>query len=175
MSIQFEKTNSPNGVSIPSAAMKVSGFVPGEDVRYHTLKGAVVILKKRMNAAELIRAAWALQQLSAELCAHLAAQCFPCDGCAECGGDGERCIAYDPADFAADVDLPDELREKAGIPKDMPLHVELENGKIVVSANRDGPGLWDVPAPMMQGFLAAGICPAGLEELLKTGEIVYGG
>jgi len=27
---------------------------------------------------------------------------------------------------------------------------------------------------LMQGFLAAGVCPGELEEKLKTGEVVYG-
>lgn len=73
MSIQFEKTNSASGITVPAAAMKLSGFAPGEDAQYHTLNDAVVVLKKRMNAAEVIRAAWSLQKLSAELCAHVAA------------------------------------------------------------------------------------------------------
>lgn len=73
-----------------------------------------------------------------------------------------------------DVELPSELREKAGIPEGAPLHVEFEDGEVIISTNHDGPGLWDVPAPIMKGFLAAGLCPAGLDDLLKTGEIIYG-
>ena len=49
-----------------------------------------------------------------------------------------------------------------------------DDGEITVCMNHDGPGLWDVPAPMMQGFLAAGICPAGLEDMLESGDVVYG-
>ena len=69
----------------------------------------------------------------------------------------------------------EELRELAGIPKDAPVHVELlDDGEFTVSVNHDGPGLWDVPAPMMKGLLASGICPASLEDLLESGETVYG-
>ena len=173
--MKFEKKNVSQGVKIPAAAMNISGFDPREGAEYHTLKDAVVVLKKRMNASELVRAAWSLQQLSAKLCTHLAMLCCPCDGCEECGGDGKTCHAYDALDFAVNFDIPDELRERAGIPEGAPLHVELlDDGEITISANRDGPGLWDIPAPMMQGFLAAGICPAGLEDMLETGETVYG-
>ena len=172
MSIRFEKPNLCDSVTIPAAAMTISGFDPGEDAQYHTLIGAVVVLRKRMTAAQLIRAAWSLQQLSAELCAHLAGQCCPGD-CGECA-DAEQGCPYSALDFTHDIDLPDELLEMAGIPKGAPLHLELEDGEVIISSNRDGPGLWDVPAPMMEGFLAAGICPGELEEKLKTGEIVYG-
>ena len=172
MSIRFEKLNPTDSVTIPAAAMKLSGFAPGEDAGYHTLSDAVVVLKKRMNASELIRAAWALKQLSAELCTHLAMQCR--DGeCGECA-DPEKGCPYSALDFTHDIDLPDELLEMAGIPKGAPLHLELEDGEVIISSNHDGPSLWDVPAPLMKGFLAAGICPGELDEKLKTGEMVYG-
>ncbi len=173
--MRFDKHELGEGLKIPAAAMTISGFDAEESAEYFTLQNAVAVLKKRMTALELIRAAWSLQQLSAELCTHLAMLCCHCDGCKDCGGDGEHCPAYSPMSFAADVLMPDELRELAGIPEAAPLHIELlDDGEIVIGVNHEGPGLWDVPAPMMQGFLAAGICPAGLEEMLETGEIVYG-
>lgn len=173
--MKFEKISPADGVTIPAAALKLSGFTPGEDAEYHTLKDAVVVLKKQMTASEVVRAAWALQQLSAELCVHLAEQCCPCDGCADCGG-LVRCCPYSPLNFAVDIELPDELRELAGIEKDAPLHVELlDDGEISICANHEGPGLWDVPAPMMQGLLAAGLCPAGLEDALEQEDVIYGG
>ena len=172
MSFKFEKPNLTDSVTIPAAAMTVSGFAPGEDAQYHTISGAVVVLKKRMNASELIRAAWSLKQLASELLTELAMQCRDGD-CAECADPDKGC-PYNALDFTHDIDLPDELLEMAGIPKNAPLHLELEYGEVVISANHDGPGLWDIPAPLMQGFLAAGICPGELEEKLKSGEIVYG-
>lgn len=172
MSIRFEKPNLASSVTIPAAAMTISGFNPGEDAQYHTLNGAVVVLKKQMTAAQLIRAAWALQQLSTELCAHLAGQCCP-DDCSACADETHGC-PYNALDFTHEIDLPDELLEMAGIPSGAPLHLELEDGEVIISSNHDGPGLWDMPAPLMKGFLAAGICPGELDEKLKTGELVYG-
>ena len=169
MSIRFEMPDHTDSVTIPAAAMTISGFNHGEDAQYQTLSGAVVVLKKRMNASELIRAAWSLKQLSAELLTELAMLCR--DG--ECADPVKGC-PYNALDFTHDIDLPDELLEMAGIPKNAPLHLELEDGEVVISSNHDGPGLWDVPAPLMQGFLAAGICPGELDEKLKTGEMVYG-
>ena len=172
--MKFEKFDLAEGMKIPRAALKLSGFGEHEAAEYHTLQDAVVVLKKQMSAPELVRAAWSLQQLSAELCTHLASLCCPHECCEDCSEDGESC-PYDPMDFAMNFEIPDELRERAGIPEGAPLHVELlEDGEITIAPNRDGPCLWDVPAPMMQAMLAAGICPAGLEALLKSGDTVYG-
>ena len=172
MSIRFEMPDHTSSVTIPAAAMTISGFAPGEDAQYHTLSGAVVVLKKQMTAAQLIRAAWSLKQLSAELCTELAMLCRAGD-CSECADEVKGC-PYNALDFTHEIDLPDELLEMAGIPSGAPLHLELEDGEVIISSNHDGPGLWDVPAPLMKGFLAAGICPGELDEKLKTGEIVYG-
>ena len=55
------------------------------------------------------------------------------------------------------------------------MHVELlEDGEFSIGVNHGDPCLWDVPAPLMKGLLGAGICPAVLEELLKTGALIYG-
>ena len=172
--MKFEKHDLSNGMKIPVAAMHLSGFGAHEATEYYTLKDTVAVLKKQMTALELIRAAWSLQQLAAELCTHLAMLCFPCEGCEDCCDEDGRC-PYDALDFAVNFEVPDELLEKAGIPEDAPLHVELlDDGEITISMNHDSPGLWDVPAPMMQGFLAAGVCPSALEDVLEAGEIIYG-
>ena len=170
----FEKFDLTEGMKVPRGGLKLSGFGEHEAAAYHTLQDAVVVLKKQMSALELIRASWSLHQLSAELAVRLAMQCTPRERCEECSDDGESC-PYDGLDFALNLDIPEELRERAGIPQDAPVHVELlDDGEFTVSVNHEGPGLWDVPAPMMQGLLAARICPSALESMLESGEIVYG-
>lgn len=173
--MKFEKFDLAEGMKIPRAALKLSGFGEHEAAEYHTLQDAVVVLKKQMSALELIRAAWSLQRLCAELCTHLALLCDPCGACAECDKEDGNACSYSPLDFALDFDIPDELREQAGIPENAPVHVELlEDGEFTVGVNHGDPCLWDVPAPLMKGLLGAGICPAVLEELLKTGALIYG-
>ena len=172
--MRFEKHDLREGLKLPCGAMKLAGFQSDEEAaEYHVLRDSIVVLKKQMNASELVRAAWSLQRLSTELCTRLALECGPCEGCEACREDGG--CPYHPLDFALDFDIPEELREMAGIPEDAPVHVELlDDGEFTVSVNHDGPGLWDVPAPMMKGLLAAGVCPAALENLLESGETVYG-
>lgn len=170
--MKFEKHDLTEGMKLPAAAMQLAGFGAHEAAEYHTLKNTVVILKKRMNALELIQAVWSLEELMTELCAHLLEVCRLCDGCESCGGAEEDC-PYDELSYAAEVELPEELLERADIPQDAPLHVELEEGKIILSVNRDGPNLWDVPAPLMRSFIRMGMCPACLEAMLETGAVVY--
>ena len=142
-------------------------------VNIHPLKDAVVVLKKRMNALELIHAAWALSELSADLVVVLASKCTPCNDGKPCGGREFGC-PIDPLDFATDIEIPDDLRELAGIDPGEPLHVELlDDGEITIMPNRGGPCLWDVPAPMMRKLISAGICPGSLDALLKTEEIIF--
>ena len=126
---------------IPSVVLKMSGITEEDEMEYRTLQDALVLLKRRMSARELIRAAWSLQQLSAELCTHLALHCCPCDGCADDGENGRSCCPYCGTDG---ICLP-----------------------------QDGSELREIPQPLWEGFLAAGVCPAGLEEWMETGEIVY--
>ena len=172
--MKFEKHDLTEGCKLPVAALKLSGFGAHEAAEYHTLTNAVVVLKKRMNALELIRAVWSLHLLSTELSTALSMLCDPRGSCAECSEDGKTC-PYDALDFALDFDIPDELRERAGIPEGAPLHAELlDDGEITISTNHDGPGLWDVPAPLMKGLLATGICPSILKDLLEDGEVIYG-
>lgn len=162
------------GLCIPNDAMTAAGISRREETDCRALKSAVTVLKKQMTALELVRAAWSLIELSTELCTVLTERCGQCNDGELCGGEQLGC-PYDPLDFATSIEIPDDLRELAGIEKDAPLHVELlEDGEITILPNRDGPGLWDVPAPMMQMLLKSGVCAGYLEFLLKSGEIIYG-
>ena len=171
--MKLDMTTTKNGAIIPPAALRSSGFDPHEGVECHALKDCVVVLKKCMSAPELVRAAWALHMLSANLMAHLAGECGACDGkCGSCDGE----CPYSESDFSVDMQVPEEFREIGDIPDDAVLHVEFpeEGGILVCESTGDPSELWDVPAPMMGELLAAGVCPASLEILLKSGEAVYG-
>ena len=162
------------GLCIPTDALTAAGFSRREETDCLALKNAVVVLKKQMNALELVRAAWSLLNLSIELTEALVDECGQCNNGELCGTQQLGC-PFDPLDFATPIEIPDDLRELAGIEKGVPLHVELlEDGEITILPNRDGPGLWDVPAPMMQLLLKSGVCAGYLESLLKSGEIIYG-
>ena len=150
------------------AALKDSGFQVGERIEIRPLENVVVIVKEKMNASELISAVCQLERFRSELDDRLMRRCERCTGC-EC-----EC-AYGATDFAVDIDLPQELRELAEIAPHDPVHVEsFGDGSITFSTSRDEPGLWDIPPAIMSEYLAKGICPASLEELMNTGETIYG-
>ena len=87
--MKFNKQMSNNTLSIPSGVFKISGFEADEKAEIHALDSAVVILKKRMTATELIQAMDALHQLATELTVHLAMVCGTCDDCEDgCPFDG---------------------------------------------------------------------------------------
>ncbi len=127
-----------------------------------------MVLKQRMTAMELIRAAHALHDLSMELHSHLAKICGTCDGC-----DGS-CTFEDWE--KSDIDLPDYLREKAGIPEEAKLYAWADDEEQTVTigiADYDH-DLRDVPPEALEMFAAAHVCIGELEERIVVGDIVYG-
>ena len=105
--------------------MKISGFENGGKVELHASEDALVMLKQRMTAMELLRAARSLQKLAMDLHVHLARVCGHCDGC-----DGEC-----PFGGGDEVDLPDYLREEAGIPEKAKLFVSVDEEEHTVTCS----------------------------------------
>lgn len=166
--MKFLKETTSMGLQIPAAAMKLSGFESNGRVELHASEDTLVVLKQRMTAMELLRAAKSLQTLVTDLHVHLAKVCGPCTGC-----DGECPFADWDEDGVA---LPDCLREEAGIPKNAKLCVsvdEEEHTVTITEADYDH-DLQDVPEEVLEMFSASDICIGELEELLLTGDLVYG-
>ena len=165
---KFNPINTVKGVHIPPTALTLSGFGKEDVLEGHALSDAVVLLRKEMNASQLLRAAGALHELATELYAHLHYSCAHCEECSE------EC-PYGPEDFAFDIDLPDNLREAAGIPPDAKLQAEFGDGMAVIHADDGTPSLRDVPPHVMAAFLSLRGCPGDLECHIKEGDIIYGG
>ena len=79
--MKFVKETTSKGLQIPTAAMKLSGFESSGKVELHASEDTLVVLKQRMTAMELVRAARSLQKLATDLHVHLARVCGHCDGC----------------------------------------------------------------------------------------------
>lgn len=146
--------------------MKLSGFEGGGKVELHASEDALVLLKQRMTAMELLRAAKSLQKLATDLHVHLARVCGSCGGC-----DGDC-----PVEDGDEVDLPDYLREEAGIPEKAKLcaSVDEEEHTVTISEADYDHDLRDVPEEVLEMFREAGICVGELEERLILGDVVYG-
>ncbi len=79
--MKFIKESSPKGLHIPAIALKLSHIPLGEGVEMHTMDDALVLLKGRMTAPELLNVVEQLHTMAAELLFHLSKVCGSCEDC----------------------------------------------------------------------------------------------
>ena len=132
-------------LTIPEGALKFSGMAEESSLDLHADDVAMVILKPKMNAMELIRAAGALRHLAMELTLHLTKICGPCSDCSKDGCPFEE----------GPIHIPDSIREEAGFSGS---YQDLE----------------DVPETELVLLQAVHTCLGELEDHLMTEDIVYG-
>lgn len=166
--MKFNKKLTYNGVlNIPTEALRLSGIPEEARVEIHALNGAVVVLKERMTAMELIRALDAIHQLEVDLTVHLSKVCGFCQKCeGGCPLDNEE----------DDIHLPQDLRDEAGIPAGAKLSVSIddEEHNVIIGVADYSHDLRDVPDYMLEMLKEGGLCLLELEEHLVTGDTVYG-
>ena len=144
--MKFNKQINNGTLLIPGGAFKISGFEGGEKVEIHTLDSAVVVL----------------------LTVHLARVCGTCDDC-------EDGCPFDDLEDGM-LELPDYLREEAGIPAGAKLCVYVDDEEKTVTIAEAGydHDLRDVPPYLLEMLGEAGICLGELEEQLMVGDLIYG-
>lgn len=165
--MKFVKGTTKKKLVIPNTVMELSGFERGAMVELQALTDTVVILKKRMTAMEMVNAIDALQRLTVDLFAELAKTCGGCEDC----GDG-RCPALD----RIATEVPEEVRQGAGIPSGVKLQSwpgETE-GTVMVAQAEYRFDLTDVPEWVRSTLEALGVCMGNLEELLMAEEPIHG-
>jgi len=170
--MKFLRENTSKGLRILPAELKLAGFSQDDKAEVHVLDTAIVVLGKKMTAFDLIDTARQLNGLAAELSGRLANACGLCDDC------GEGCCPYEDFDFdEEELNLPDYLREEAGIPEDAKLCavVDEENGTVTIMKSEHEHDLRDVPPILIDMFVDTGLCLGKLEELLMTGGAAYEG
>ena len=69
--------------------------------------------------------------------------------------------------------LSDAVRREAGIPLGEKLDMEIEEGKVHITAAGYEHDFTDVPAGVREALIRAGVCQGSLEELLMDNEVVY--
>ena len=79
--MKFIKEVTPKGLLLPVTAARLAGFSAGEKAEYHTLNGAMLVLKGRMTAPELLAVVHQLTSASAQLLHHLSQVCGYCEDC----------------------------------------------------------------------------------------------
>lgn len=167
--MKFVKEMTPKGLQIPTAALKLCGFEPEDSVELHTSADALVVLKQRMTAMELIHAAQHLHDLSVELHTQLAKACGACEEC-------EGGCPYDDMEGYGSLELPGYLRREAGIPEDAKLcaWADRADNTVHIAVADFEHDLTDVPPTVLEIFAETGMCIGELEEHIMSEDIVYG-
>ena len=154
-------------VTIPRAAIVISKLDGADALGLHALENAAVLLKERMTAMEVLNAIDSLDELSSQLLEALVESCEQCVCCEEncpfiCDNGG--------------IKLPGHLLDEANIPEGAKLSAvaDPETGCVIVSENNAAHDIDDVPDGLLDDLLGCGICLESLNELLTSGEIVYG-
>lgn len=155
--MKFNKQINNGTLLIPGGAFKISGFEGGEKVEIHTLDSAVVVLKKQMTTMELIQAMDALHRLATELTVHLARVCGTCDDC-------EDGCPFDDLEDGM-LELPDYLREEAGIPAGAKLCVYVDDEEKTVTIPSCG---WPTPTSRASATCPANFPSCGMPNGIRT-------
>lgn len=171
MTLRFNNEVTSKGINIPHVTAELSNMENDSYVDSLVTEGAVLVLRQKMTAMELINVSQFLREISSELILNLAMACGPCrprNGC-------ENHCPFDDLDNE-DITLPRYLREEAGIPENAKLCacVDEENGTVIISAAEHKYDLSDVPEFLIDVTLNSGICFGSLEEHLIKGDTVYG-
>lgn len=165
--VKFTVDNAAGGLRIPRAALAVAGLHPDKPMEYRALPGVMAVCKKQMTAVELANTAHSLQTLADEYLNALCDLCGKCEGC-------EQECPYETADFDMELELPEALLERAGIPGDAKLFATTVDGGVLICAQEQVPSLQSIPGAVMDVLLAGNACPGNLEQLIRKGDIVYG-
>lgn len=160
--------NTNNGMFISADTLESGGLGPGIPTEVHALPNAVLLLRGKMTALNVIQTAAALDKLAAELLAVVANACGPCGGCAN------GCPFEDGKPVEEDLDIPDYLLEAAELPEGAMLTAvaDPETHRIIVTAVEED--ISDVPPEHLALLSACGVCLGELNDKIVRGEIIYG-
>lgn len=160
--------NANNGIFIAAAILESGGLSADIPTEVHALSNAVLLLRGKMTALEVIQAAAALDKLAAELLEVVANACGPCSGCAN------GCPFEDGEPVEEELDIPDHLLEAANFPEGAVLTAtaDPEARRIIVTAEEKD--ISDVPPEHLELLSAQGVCLGELNDKIVRGEIIYG-
>lgn len=162
----FTMETGKKGIRIRREILTASNFIHDEALAVHGEEHAVVIIKERMTAMELVQTIQSLKELASGLLNCLVQHGGVCVGCK--GG-----CPY--ANMGTEPTRPDAaLLEEAGIPKNAKLDVVAEDGEVTFFA-AEGYDLRDVPPDLLALMRDSHVCMDALEELLAEDEVIYGG
>lgn len=165
--MNFVKENNKNGLKIPAAVLELA-WMDGEDwLKLSVSSGAVIVTKRTMTAMDMLGAIETLTGVLDEFMSTLYELCGESDECEACTTDvRERDYIHIPADFLMDAGIPVHAKLCGSIDPD--------KGVICVRQADVKHDLSDVSPALLDYLRCHDICLGGLEELLMSGEVIYG-
>ena len=169
--MKFVSKTSEKGLHIKPGELVLGSFLNGTGVNVHVENNAIVLLKSKMNAKELVSAAYALHEMAFKLLFHIWDVCGDCHDCSN------RCPFLEIYEDDDEITLPDYLRIEAGIEEGAKLcaSVDAESGSVTISAVDDEYAILDIPPAMLDLLIDFNICLGELEDMLNSDEVVYEG
>ena len=154
----------PAPYAIPKTVLDKAELTPGEDVRFLSLKGAVVMLPCEMTAMRMIDAASELNTLAVKLLNVVA------DACGRCEEDEDCALRH--GEIPPSVHVDGDALEAAGIDLDSKLVCEAdpEEGCVRVYPAEYAHDLTDMPPEILTLFRAMNVCLGDLQDLLMRDE-----
>lgn len=157
-------------VVVPHEAIKKAGFESSPILSAYTEENAVVILKEKMTAAELIKSVNTLQNISVELLARLIRAAGICDDYCDCR---EDCFCCEMEEDCIGLSIPSCVLEDAGISAFSELKVEVEDGAIYIRQAPEKTDLLDtMPQSILDTLVNAGICLKTFRQLVRNGAVL---
>ncbi len=170
--------NKKNTILIPAEAVERSHIQPGEHIAIHVGENTLVVAPEKLTAMQAVNAIALLAEVGSDLVSIVKEACGTCvdqlkeDGCPIEGVDNPDQCPLKAMDGLG-VTLTDGVRNAAGIPLDAKLEVFVDEGEVMIAAADYEHDLTDVPPAAREVLSLAGICPARLDYLLMTGEIIH--
>lgn len=157
-------------VVIPKEAISKAGFENAPVLSAYTEENAVIVLKEKMTAFELIGAVNALHEVSVGLLIKLAKTAGVCDDYCQCNDD---CFCCEMEEECEGLSIPLCLLEEAGISVFSALDIKTEDGVIYISQSPDKPDMLDtMPQSILDTLVNSGICLKTLRQLIRSGETI---
>lgn len=165
-------------ILIPAEAVEHSHIQPDEHIAIHVGENTLVVVPEKLTALQAANAIAYLTSVGSDLVSIVKDACGTCadqmqeDGCPIEGADALDQCPLRSMDGPG-VALTDGVRNAAGIPLDAKLEVFVDEGEVMIAAADYEHDLTDVPPAAREVLSLAGVCPARLDYLLSTGEIIH--
>lgn len=181
MKFELYHDKKKKALTVPAAALKLSGLGEEEKLQVETENGGLFIAKEKMTAKEMATLAEFLSVLSLYYTVKLALACGICDDCGFCEMEDEEDIPQEcqecgswKAGCDSGVVIPLCALQDAGIDPNAGVELCAEDGRIVVTAADEDDSLNELSDSLRSILTASGVCMESLRDLLTSGELIHG-